>query len=483
MVGPTYKFKFGLLVAAISRPYTRPDGRPDKPRGVSAAADKMRAEGLPGDAIDTFVLYEGKLREGDTGTLPESEIEPLDDLPDAEELPDRAEGSELERVVVLKLNGGLGTSMGMTQAKSLLEVKEGLSFLDIIVRQVLHLRELHGAPIPLLLMNSFATRDDTLAALERYPKLQVGDLPLDFMQGKVPKLVEDGFEPVEWPTDPALEWAPPGHGDVYSALRTSGMLERLLADGYRYLFLSNADNLGAVLEPRILDWFAGEGLPFLSESTDRTESDRKGGHLARSKRDGRLVLRETAQTPEEDTGAFEDVQRHRFFNCNNIWVDLESLDRALDAGDGVLELPMIVNHKTVDPGDSSSPAVVQLETAMGAAVGVIDGAAAIRVPRSRFAPVKKTDDLLVVRSDAYELAEDFTVRLTRRGAPAVSLDPDHYKLLRDFEERFAGGPPSLVGCERLTVEGDVRFGRDVTVRGEVTLEGPRRVEDGELLEG
>ncbi len=451
---------------------------------MSAAADKMRAEGLPEDAIDTFVLYEGKLREGDTGTLPESEIEPLDELPDAEELPERAEGSQLERVVVLKLNGGLGTSMGMTQAKSLLEVKEGLSFLDIIVRQVLHLREQHGAPIPLLLMNSFATRDDTLAALERYPELQVGDLPLDFMQGKVPKLLEDGFEPAEWPDDPALEWAPPGHGDVYSALRTSGMLERLLADGYRYLFLSNADNLGAVLEPRILDWFADEGLPFLSESTDRTESDRKGGHLARSRQDGRLVLRETAQTPEEDTGSFEDVSRHRFFNCNNIWVDLEALDRALDEGDGVLELPMIVNHKTVDPGDSSSPAVVQLETAMGAAVGVIDGAAAIRVPRTRFAPVKKTDDLLVVRSDAYELAEDFTVRLAgRRRAPAVSLDPDHYKLLSDFEERFAGGPPSLVGCERLKVEGDVRFGRDVTVRGEVTLEGPRQVEDGELLEG
>ena len=204
-------------------------------------------------------------------------------------------------------------------------------------------------------MNSFATRDDTLAALERYPDLPVSDLPLDFMQGKVPKLLEDGFGPVEWPADPSLEWAPPGHGDVYSSLRTSGMLERLLSGGYRYLFLSNSDNLGAVLDPRILDWFAREGLPFLSESTDRTESDRKGGHLARSREDGRLVLRETAQTPEADVDSFEDVSRHRYFNCNNIWVDLEALDRALDERDGVLGLPMIVNNKTVDPGDSSSP--------------------------------------------------------------------------------------------------------------------------------
>ncbi len=335
--------------------------------------------------------------------------------------------------MVLKLNGGLGTSMGMTRAKSLLEVKGELTFLDVIVGQVLHLRERHGARLPLLLMNSFATRDDTLAALERYPELAVGDLPLDFMQGKVPKLLEDGHEPVEWPADPALEWAPPGHGDVYSSLRTSGMLERLLAGGYRYLFLSNSDNLGAVLEPRILDWFAREELPFLSESTDRLEGDRKGGHLARRAADGGLVLRETAQTPEEDRAAFEDIERHRYFNCNNIWVDLEALERKLDERDGVLGLPMIVNRKTVDPSDSSSPAVVQLETAMGAAIGVFEGAAAIRVPRARFAPVKTTNDLLVVRSDAYELADDRSVRLAAANPPVVELDSEHYKLLAGFE--------------------------------------------------
>jgi UTP--glucose-1-phosphate uridylyltransferase len=462
-----------------------PGGEPDliHPAGVSAATDKMRADGLPEDAVETFALYETKLREGETGMLPESEIEPLEDLPHAAELP-ASDGSALGEAVVLRLNGGLGTSMGMTKAKSLLEIKEGLSFLDIIVRQVMHMRERHaGAALPLLLMNSFATRDDTLAALRRYPDLQVGDLPIDFMQGRVPKLLEDGFEPVEWRADPSLEWAPPGHGDVYSSLRTSGMLARLLDDGYRYLFLSNSDNLGAVLEPRILDWFAREGFPFLSELTDRTESDRKGGHLARRRDDGRLVLRETAQTPDDDVESFEDISRHRYFNCNNIWVDLEALDRTLDDRDGVLGLPMIVNRKTVDPGDSSSPAVVQLETAMGAAVGVFEGAAAIRVPRARFAPVKKTDDLLVVRSDAYELAEDFTVRLARERAPVVSLDSDYYKLLRDFEQRFSGGAPSLVDCERFTVEGDVTFGRDVKVGGEVTVRGPRRVEDGELLEG
>jgi UTP--glucose-1-phosphate uridylyltransferase len=448
---------------------------------VSAALDKMRAEGLSETAIETFGHYERLLRKGERGTLPESELEPLDDLPDAGELP-ASDGAALGQAVVLKLNGGLGTSMGMTQAKSLLEVKEGLSFLDVIVRQILHLRERHAARVPLLLMNSFATRDDTLAALERYPELPVAGVPLDFLQGKVPKLLADGYEPVGWPADPALEWAPPGHGDVYTSLAGSGMLGELLERGYRYLFLSNSDNLGAVLDPRILDWFAREELPFLSESTDRTEGDRKGGHLARRRSDGGLVLRETAQTREEDREAFEDVSRHRYFNCNNVWVDLRALERRLAEHDGVLGLPMIVNRKTVDPNDPSSPAVVQLETAMGAAIGVFEGAAALRVPRSRFTPVKTTNDLLVVRSDAYRLADDWTVSTAREQPPLVSLDSEYYRLMGDFEPRFAHGPPSLVDCERLIVEGDVTFGRGVTVRGEVKVTGPRTIADGEVLE-
>ncbi|MET0616056.1 MAG: UTP--glucose-1-phosphate uridylyltransferase [Thermoleophilaceae bacterium] len=450
---------------------------------MSEATDKMRSEGLPEIAIDTFAHYERLLDEGDEGTLPESELEPLEDVRGSDNLPE-GDPADLERAVVLKLNGGLGTSMGMTRAKSLIEVKDGHTFLDVIVHQVLHLRERHGAQIPLLLMNSFATRDDTLEALERYPDLELGDLPLDFMQGKVPKLLADGFAPVSWDADPSLEWAPPGHGDVFTSLASSGMLDTLLERGYEYLFLSNSDNLGAVLEPRILSWFAREELPFLSEVVDRTEADRKGGHLARRASDGSLVLRETAQVPEKDQKAFEDTNRHRFFNANNIWVNLRALKRTLDERDGVLGLPMIVNRKTVDPSDSSSPAVLQLETAMGAAIGVFEGAAALHVPRARFAPVKTTNNLLVVRSDAYRLADDWTVQLDpgRDAAPIVELS-DEFKLLRDFEERFAAGPPSLIEAERLEVDGDVHFGRDVKVRGRVHIDGPADIPDGAVLEG
>jgi UTP--glucose-1-phosphate uridylyltransferase len=449
----------------------------------------MRQEGLPEIAIDTFAHYEERLRSGELGLLPEAELEPLTDVPSAEELPS-PDASALNRVVVLKLNGGLGTSMGMTRAKSLLEIKEGQTFLDVIVRQVLHLRAEHDAAIPLLLMNSFATRDDTLEALKKYPELEIDGLPLDFVQGKVPKLLGHGFEPVRWEADPALEWAPPGHGDVFTSLATSGTLSMLIARGYEYLFLSNSDNLGAVLDPQILSWFASEELPFLSEVVDRTEADRKGGHLARRRDGGGLVLRETAQVPEEDQDAFEDVARHRFFNANNIWVNLRALDRTLEERDGILGLPMIVNRKTVDPTDPSSPAVVQLETAMGAAIDVWDGARAVRVPRTRLAPVKTTDDLLVVRSDAYALTADARLELApeRHGrAPVVRLDPARFRLVDDFEARFAGGAPSLVACERLQVDGDVAFGAGVVVRGRVTVaagEGERlEVPGGAVLEG
>ena len=455
----------------------------------------MRAEGVAEVAIDTFDAQLERLRGGETGVLAESEIEPVSSLPDADELPDDEEGAReaLAQTVVIKLNGGLGTSMGMTGPKSLLEVKDGLTFLDITVRQTLGLRTRMDAALPLVLMNSFATRDASLAALEPYDELPVGGVAADFLQSKVPKLDAGTLEPASWPGDPGLEWAPPGHGDLYPSLLSSGMLGALLDGGYRYAFVANVDNLGAVMEPRILAWFAREQIPFLMEVADRTAADRKGGHLAQRAGGGgsALVLREIAQTPDEDVSAFHDTSRHRFFNTNTLWIDLHALSETLSACGGVLGLPMIVNRKTVDPADASSTPVVQLETAMGAAIDVFDGARAIRVPRERFAPVKTTDDLLALRSDAYVLHVDGTIAVAPErngaGAPLVQLDPEHFKLVRDFEHRFPAGPPSLVGAERLTVRGDIVFGANVVVRGAVTVEhgagGRRQIADGALLEG
>ena len=446
--------------------------------GLDAARAKMAAEGLSEVAQRVFEDAYRRLRNGETGILPESELQPVEGLPALDDLPaDDAAAEALRAAVVIKLNGGLGTSMGLTRAKSLLEVKDGLTFLDIIVRQILALRRNCEGRLPLVLMNSFATDADSLAALEQYPDL-AGDVPAAFVQNRFPRLWADSLEPASWSQNAALEWAPPGHGDLYTAIAGSGMLADLLERGYRYAFVSNSDNLGAALDPRILGWLAREEIPFVMEVAERTAADRKGGHLAR--RGDRLVLRESAQTADEDAAAFQDVSRHRFFNTNNLWLDLRALAGELEQHDGVLGLPLIVNRKPVDPSEPSTREVLQLESAMGAAIEVYRGARALLVPRRRFAPVKTTDDLLAVRSDAYALSDDARVELDPRRSgrpPVVGLDARFFKLLASFEQRFAEGPPSLVRCDRLEVVGDVTFGRDVVVRGEAVVE----VADGESL--
>ncbi len=460
--------------------------------GRVAAEEKMRLAGEPEPAIAAFRDRCRQVAAGGAGLIGESEIEPLGELRRLEDLPERATtdgaATALDRTVAIKINGGLGTSMGLARAKGLLTVKDGLSFLDIAARQVLALRRRHGVRLPLVLMNSARTREDSLAALAGYGELPV-DVAGDFMQGLEPKLLTGDLSPVSWPVDPGLEWCPAGHGDLYAALLGSGMLERLLDRGYEYAFISNTDNLGAVADPRILAWMAAEELDFVSEQCDRTPADRKGGHLARSRADGRLVLRETAQTAPEDRAAMEDIERHRFFNANNIWVRLTALAGLLRTHGGALPLPLIRNEKTVDPTDRSSPAVYQLETALGSAIGLFERAGALRVGRDRFVPVKTTDDLLALRSDCFELADDARIVVSRRRRLAepvyVELDPAHYRMLDDFEARFPAGPPSLAACERLVVRGDVVFGRGVKVSGTAEVDNANRpqlqIADGALI--
>ncbi len=461
---------------------------PADPRPFEA---KMRAAGQPELAVRTFAHYYAQLARGATGLTPEAAIAPVGDLPDAVAL-DRfaaAGRAALDRAVVVKLNGGLATGMGMSRAKSLLPVKDGLSFLDLIARQVLHLRAEHGVPLPLLLMDSFRTRDDSLAALAAYPELAT-DLPLDFLQHKVPKVRAADLAPATHPADPELEWCPPGHGDIYTALRTSGMLDTLRARGFRYAFVSNADNLGATLDLSLLGWFAHSGAPFVMEVADRTEADNKGGHLAVDRQTGGLILRERAQCPPDAVDRFQDWRRYRYFNTNNLWVDLDALHAAMTARGDVLGLPLVKNEKSIDPSAPGSERVFQLETAMGAAISIFEGARAVRVPRTRFAPVKTTNDLLTLWSDACVRTDDDRVIVSpkRSGAPpVVDLDPAHYRRVGDLQARFPRGAPSLIACERLEVRGDVRFGAGISCRGVVRLahDGPepRVIPDGAILGG
>ena len=458
---------------------------PDTTDRFAPFAAKMAQAHLPDLAIRSFARYYGQLVAGATGFLDAATAGPVTALPTYAKLDEShaaAGRAALAHTVVIKLNGGLGTSMGMQGPKSLVPVKGELTFLDIIVRQVLHLRATTGVRLPLLLMNSFATHDATTAALAQMPDLQQ-DIPLTFLQHEVPKIWADSLAPATWPDDPAKEWCPPGHGDIYAALVASGMLATLLAHGYEYAFVSNADYLGAVLDPAILGYFAQAWLPFLMEVTDRTAADRKGGHLAQ-RPDGQLILRELSQCPPDEAEQFQDIRRYRYFNTNNLWVHLPTLQATLQAHDGLLDLPLIRNEKPIDPTRPTSPRVYQLETAMGSAIALFPGAQALVIPRSRFVPVKTCNDLLLLWSDVYTLDARQNLVAQADPLPLVTLDNAYYGLLADLRRRFPHGAPSLVHATSLSVNGDITFGKGVVVEGAVKLSattGPRAIPDGAFL--
>jgi UTP--glucose-1-phosphate uridylyltransferase len=466
-----------------AQPSTRGHVDPARPDQdfVALAEAKMQAAGIHPIEIASFRRRARHLTEAGVGLIHGADLEALSDVPARDGLPVPDDGDVreiLDQLVVIKLNGGLGTSMGLTGPKSLLPVKQGKNFLDIITLQVASLRERYGTRLPFLLMNSLITRQESLDHMARSGLARDPYLPADFLQSVEPKLREDDLMPVEWPDNPDLEWCPPGHGDIYSALAASGLTDILLDHGIRWCFVSNADNLGALPDVRIATWVARSNIPFAMEVVRGTPMDRKGGHLAR--RDGRIVLRESAQVPDGDT-SFGDVARWKYFNTNSVWFDLRAVQQLQQEDPGAPDLPLIVNRKTVDPANPSSTPVLQLETAMGAAIGALEGAQVVETPRDRFVPVKTTDDLLLVRSDAYDLLDDGTLVPRFQGAaPVISLSQEHFGLVTDLDERVPS-VPSLRECAALHVEGDVRFGDGVVVRGDVKLVGPKSIPTGTVL--
>lgn len=430
----------------------------------------MRDAGASEAAMDVFAHFYGIVAEGAAGFIGEETITPLTDpaqLTSVEVDPDVAKEA-LAKTALIKLNGGLGTSMGLDGPKTLLPVRGDMTFLDVLVEQVLRARTTYGARLPLIFMNSFRTREATLAHLERYPDLAVEGLPVDFLQGFEPKLTADTLEPVEWPADPDLEWCPPGHGDIYTALVGTGLLDALLERGFAYVSIANGDNLGAGPNATLAGWFASSGAPYAAEVCTRTPNDRKGGHLAIRSADGQLILRDTAQTRPEEMEFFTDEHRHPYFHANNLWVDLAALKDLMVAKNNVLGLPLIRNEKTVDPSDKTSTPVIQIESAMGAAIEVFPGATAIAVPRDRFLPVKTTNELMLVRSDAFRLDDAARLVAATAKLPGVSLDKRFYALLPDFDARVKV-VPSLVDARSLSVEGDWTFDAPVKVVGDAVL--------------
>ncbi|ETW80825.1 hypothetical protein HETIRDRAFT_440489 [Heterobasidion irregulare TC 32-1] len=388
------------------------------------------------------------------------------------------DSSNLNKLAVLKVNGGLGTSMGMTGAKSALEVKDDMTFLDLTVRQIEHLNTTHRVDVPLILMTSFNTHDDTLRIIKKYANQQLRITT--FNQSRYPRIYKETLLPApKTADDDKKNWYPPGHGDLYNALLHSGVLDQLIAEGKEYLFVSNSDNLGAVVDQSILQHMIDTQAEYLMEVTDKTKADIKGGTLVDY--EGSIRLLEVAQVPSEHVEEFKSIRKFKIFNTNNLWINLKALKHIMDT-EG-MELEIIINPKVNDDGQ----AVIQLETAAGAAIKHFRNAHGINVPRSRFLPVKSCSDLLLIKSDIYSLEHGQLVINENRmfeTTPVIKLG-DHFKKIQQFQKRFKK-IPKIIELDHLTVTGDVYFGRNVTLRGTVIVvanEGQRiDIPDGCILE-
>lgn len=375
-------------------------------QGLVNCTRKMSAAGVSQLHIALFEeMYRKSLFDGQS-YLSEKDILPVsrNDMASLFELEAYADNGKelLKSLAVIKLNGGLGTTMGLRKAKSLLSVKNGFSFLDIILNQVESLRQRYQTPVPLLFMNSFNTDIDTIAALGSFSNGASG-IPTTFVQGKFVKIDATTREPATCLHKPEAEWNPPGHGDVYLSLTSSGVLDLLLSKGIKYAFISNSDNLGATVAPEILGYMEKNHIPFLMEVTNRTKQDSKGGHLAK-KRNGNFVLREVAQCSPDDLVHFQNIEKYSLFNTNSLWLNLIALKKCIESG---IHLDAICNPKKCDPTDASSQDVLQLEIAMGSLISHYPAAEILEVPRTRFLPVKTNEDFNKIRSNQFVLNADW----------------------------------------------------------------------------
>lgn len=396
--------------------------------------------------------------------LPEACIKPYVDLP-REQSPAGIRDM-LNKLVVLKLNGGLGTSMGCTGPKSIISVRNELTFLDLTVQQIENLNKTYNANVPLVLMNSFNTDEDTEKILRKYAQMNIEIHT--FNQSRYPRINRESLLPIAKSIDNDVNeaWYPPGHGDVYESFYNSGLLKQLLDQGKEYVFISNIDNLGATVDINILSFLLNpanaETCEFLMEVTDKTRADVKGGTLIQY--EGKLRLLEIAQVPKERVDEFKSVSKFKIFNTNNLWVNLKAMEMVVR--NHMLQLEIIVNPKTLDNGLN----IVQLETAVGAGIKNFESAIGINVPRRRFLPVKTTSDLLIIMSNLYSLKAGSLEMNPKRSfqmVPLVKLGTSFNKV-KDYLARFAS-IPDLLELDHLTVSGDVTFGRNVVLKGTVII--------------
>ncbi|KAA6415940.1 MAG: UTP-glucose-1-phosphate uridylyltransferase [Lasallia pustulata] len=436
---------------------------------ADTVADPEEKKRFETEMDNFFALFRRYLNDKAKGNaLAWDRIQPpkADQVVDYNDLANSESVDFLNKLAVIKLNGGLGTSMGCVGPKSVIEVRDGMSFLDLSVRQIEYLNRTYDVNVPFVLMNSFNTDEDTQNIIKKYEGHNI-DI-MTFNQSRYPRILKDSLLPAPKSSNSQIsDWYPPGHGDVFESLYNSGILDQLVERGVEIVFLSNADNLGAVVDLRILQHMVETDAEYIMELTDKTKADVKGGTIIDY--EGSVRLLEIAQVPKEHTNEFKSITKFKYFNTNNIWLNLKAIKRVVENNE--LEMEIIPNNKSIpaDKKGESDVSIVQLETAVGAAIRHFKNAHGVNVPRRRFLPVKTCSDLMLVKSDLYSLKHgQLVLDQSRFGpAPLIKLGTD-FKKVSDFQKRIPS-IPKILELDHLTITGAVNLGRGVMLKGTVII--------------
>jgi len=372
----------------------------------------------------------------------------------------------INKICILKLNGGLGTTMGCIGPKGLIKIKNGLSFIDITIEQVKQLNQKYDCNIPLIFMNSFYTTKHMDAYVKEHEEEHRDVNIMMFEQNSFPRLIKSTQLPVisldnidEIYNNSDL-WYPPGHGDLCRSIYDTGLLDKLIGLGYEYIFVSNIDNLGATLDFNILNELIKNNTEFALELTNKTLLDVKGGTLINYH--DKFTMFEVAQCEPSKLSEFVSIDKFKYFNTNNVWIQLNAVKNLVQS-DFLNSIDIIVNNKKFKDGREC----IQLEYSIGALIKYFTKVDKFVVSRSRFIPVKTNSDLLLIKSNIYDLDENHCIVQKNNKVPIIKLD-SCYNNMYCFEECFQN-IPNIDDLDELIVYSDVRFGHNVKLCGKVIL--------------
>ncbi|XP_044466910.1 UTP--glucose-1-phosphate uridylyltransferase-like isoform X2 [Mangifera indica] len=365
----------------------------------------------------------------------------------------------LDKLVVVKFNGVVGTNMGFTGPKSAIEFHNNLTFMDLMVNQIESLNSKFGCNVPLVLMDTTETHGDTQKVVEKYSasKIDIHSFRQKALEGQSGK---DKLHPSD-------------HGAVFLSLMKSGTLDVLLSQGKEYALVVHADNVAAVVDPKILNHLIQNEIEYCMEVTPTTSIDLKNSII--NSRQGKFQLMNITQNPAKHSDG-----RFKFIDTRNLWVNLKAIKRLVDTD--ALKMESLSASK-----EEYSDQIKLQDTAADSAIRFFDRTSGINVPPSRFLPLNSTSDLLLLKSDLYSSMDGVLVRNNARNNPSnpsIELGPE-FKEVSDFLSRFKS-IPSIIDLDSLKVTGDVWFGAGITLKGRVNIVAKPgmklEIPDGAVLE-